>query len=293
MSLTNPDKLVTEERLNEYHNTILPYLGGMPDILANKFSKGDMYSTDEKMIGQWIDGKPVYQKTFSGIFSSNSDETLVTADINLNDNVLIEAKGFLTNDINGVKYLIGYSNTTYYNSGVLLLPGGVRIDTAGSQASVFRGQPYVITLQYTKTTDSPVAIGIDTDYSTEEKIVGTWIDGKPIYQKTIQTTMPSTSSQNTIVEKIVSIGASIDMVVDHRAMMSFIVNNKEESFMKIDPINSLNTLSEIDAKIMIFNNNKSDVASVSQKNSVYILNKTPNWNGFPLYITIQYIKTTD
>jgi hypothetical protein len=40
-------------------------------------------------------------------------------------------------------------------------------------------------MQYTKTTDSAISIGDDTDYSTEEKIVGTWIDGKPLYQKTV------------------------------------------------------------------------------------------------------------
>ena len=62
MSLSNPKTVVTEERLNEYHQTILPYLGGMSDILANKFSRADLYSTDEKMIGRWIDGKPLYQK---------------------------------------------------------------------------------------------------------------------------------------------------------------------------------------------------------------------------------------
>ena len=39
-----------------------------------------------------------------------------------------------------------------------------------------------ITVYYTKTTDSAISIGSDTDYSTEEKIIGTWIDGKPIYR---------------------------------------------------------------------------------------------------------------
>jgi hypothetical protein len=39
-------------------------------------------------------------------------------------------------------------------------------------------------IQYTKTTDSAISIGSDTDYSTDEKVIGTWIDGKPVYQKT-------------------------------------------------------------------------------------------------------------
>ena len=64
MSLTNPNSLVTEERLNQFYGQILPYLGGMSEVLANKFSKSDLYSTDEKLIGVWIDGKPLYQKTY-------------------------------------------------------------------------------------------------------------------------------------------------------------------------------------------------------------------------------------
>jgi hypothetical protein len=41
-----------------------------------------------------------------------------------------------------------------------------------------------VTLQYTKTTDVAISVGSENEYSTTEKIVGTWIDGKPIYQLT-------------------------------------------------------------------------------------------------------------
>jgi len=125
MPLTNPNKIVTEERLSEFYGQILPYMGGMPEVLANKFSKGDLYSTDEKMIGQWIDGKPLYQKTVTTGGNVPSGATLIQR-----------------------------TTQTGYD-----------------------------TILYTKTTDSPIAIGSDTDYSTDEKIVGTWIDGKPLYQR--------------------------------------------------------------------------------------------------------------
>lgn len=35
--------------------------------------------------------------------------------------------------------------------------------------------------------------GGGVNYNTEEQIVGTWIDGKPLYQKTVQFTLPSSS----------------------------------------------------------------------------------------------------
>ena len=47
-------------------------------------------------------------------------------------------------------------------------------------------------------------------YSTNEQIIGTWIDGKPLYQKTIQ--MPSVSPTNRQVS--VALGAAIDTLVD-------------------------------------------------------------------------------
>lgn len=33
------------------------------------------------------------------------------------------------------------------------------------------------------------------NYSTEEQVIGTWVDGKPLYQKTIVTNSPSTSAK--------------------------------------------------------------------------------------------------
>ena len=75
MSLTNPKDVVTEERLKDFYDGIYPYLGGMPEILANKFSRSDIYSTTEKMIGQWTDGKPLYQKVITGTTSSSASST--------------------------------------------------------------------------------------------------------------------------------------------------------------------------------------------------------------------------
>ena len=53
-------------------------------------------------------------------------------------------------------------------------------------------------LPFTKTTDSPIAIGSDTDYSTDEKIVGTWIDGKPLYQRVVIGTTGNSNSWSVI-----------------------------------------------------------------------------------------------
>lgn len=169
--LTNPNNVVTEERLYQFYQQILPYLGGMPDILANKFSKADLYSTDEKLIGRWIDGKPLYQRsTDFGSDKSVSNSSWYTTTIS-KDNIekIVSASGS-SNTGTYCPLLANCDQQTY-----------VQLLSCRSGATQIR----YVTLQYTKTTDSAVEIGSDTDYSTTEKIVGTWIDGKPLWQRTV------------------------------------------------------------------------------------------------------------
>lgn len=182
MSLTNPNKVVTEERLNEYHNAILPYLGGMPDILANKFSRADLYSTDEKMVGRWTDGKPLYQKVVTFTAMSSSGKQQITNFLGGGIDTLVSLEGF-GKDEGGFVFFLDYGVDDSYIAGVYS-PELDRYDITFRNVSWAYNKLITCIAQYTKTTDSSVEIGIDTDYSTTEKIVGTWIDGKPIYQKT-------------------------------------------------------------------------------------------------------------
>lgn len=55
-------KAIVEQAIKDYHKQILPYLNGeFPISVAERFAEENIYSTDEKIIGQWIDGKPLYQ----------------------------------------------------------------------------------------------------------------------------------------------------------------------------------------------------------------------------------------
>lgn len=205
MSLPHPKTVVTEERLNEYHNTILHFLGGMPDILANKFSRADLYSTDEKMIGRWIDGKPLYQKVYtlsSVVTVSNSSFTTISE---------IDAS-----TMDRTFNVFGVSESADYSCPMMLTTeeGYFKVMTLRNDNSI---RVKYVTLQYTKTTDSPVEIGLDTDYSTTEKIVGTWVDGKPLYQKTYTLTSEIALTPNTWVTLVTEASLSnIDVFVDFR-----------------------------------------------------------------------------
>ena len=200
MSLTNPKNVITEERLSEFYQQILPYLGGMPDILANKFNKSDLYSTDEKIIGQWIDGKPLYQIVLHLTnITINTEYQYNISLLGLNVDV-----GF---GVTPMSYCVTKNKIRQFTFIEYQQPDVLSIHTSVERVI---SDAYV-TFRYTKTTDSPVSIGSDTDYSTTEKIVGTWIDGKPLYQKTINFgTLPDNTSKTvahniTNFEKAVSI----------------------------------------------------------------------------------------
>lgn len=60
MAIQNDNTFLSKGDLKAYHEKILPYLGGNFMISTNN---SDYYSTDEKVVGVWTDGKPLYQKT--------------------------------------------------------------------------------------------------------------------------------------------------------------------------------------------------------------------------------------
>ena len=180
--LTNPNNVVTEERLAQFYQQILPYMGGMPDILANKFSKADLYSTDEKLIGRWIDGKPLYQKTcvFTNVAYGTSGKYLYHQIENIEN--IIDFEGVFVKPSTGETYLPNvYLANDYCTCAIMITTESINY----SLSSAWGANTLKCTIKYTKTTDSAVEIGDDTDYSTTEKIVGTWIDGKPLYQRTV------------------------------------------------------------------------------------------------------------
>lgn len=143
------------------------------------------YSTEEQLTGRrWIDGKPIYQKT-----------------------VVIDTPSVTGTDI---RYPHGIENvdeiidgkTKYIRSDGVSYTEPIYIGNSSVRACAFDATDIIITLQsmnistikvtifYTKTTDtvsSPVALPKVEAlhvYSTEEKVVGTWIDGQKIYEKT-------------------------------------------------------------------------------------------------------------
>lgn len=299
-------KEIVEQAIKDYHKQILPYLNGeFPVAVVEKFAEGNLYTTDEKIIGQWIDGKPLYQivrdTPFSDVSliptmtSNTSDVCEVSSNGYYQDNysykafdnddstywasytnnygyldvhfftaqtvVKIDLKPKMRSTTSAVKdFEIWGSNDNFKTHDVLLSATcqnssdvqSFNLSTTGSYSYyrlnilnawttsdisvgavqlnlIGEGQGGITILdtrilngkyvyQYTKVGDDPINIGSITDYSTTEKVVGTWIDGKPIYQKTFSGVLSTSSTEESIAHNI----SNVDLCIERKG---FIVSN--------------------------------------------------------------------
>jgi len=119
------------------------------------------------------------------------------------------------------------------------------------------------------------------DYSLDEKVVGTWF-GKPLYQKTFQTTMPNISSN-----KYIDIGATVSYV----KVVSAETVGSNGWIQTIPTITILESVNKY-MKVSVSNNS----ASSDEKNKIYLENGWGTdtvYDDAMTYITLQYTKTTD
>ena len=143
-----------------------------------------IYSEDEREIGVWLDGKPVYEKTID--FSS---------DLTVSYNGWTET----TEDCSTVdRYLLGngYTNSGTYGGNILCSKkSNNKLEIQTSRNGTTQSVRY-LTVRYTKTTDTAgsgqwTPQGVPAvHYSTDEHIVGTWIDGSTLYEKTLEIAGP-------------------------------------------------------------------------------------------------------
>lgn len=108
----------------------------------------EVYSTEETVVGRWIDGKPIYQKTIIGTGGNAVLDSNPVYDLLLDVSFSIQFKD------NRIIVPITYSaaNTTSIYFQVI-----DHILEAVMVSDVFVGYPWIATVKYTKTTDTATA----------------------------------------------------------------------------------------------------------------------------------------
>ncbi len=126
-----------------------------------------------------------------------------------------------------------------------------------------------------ETAINEVANNLDTtdskfNFSTTEKVIGTWINGKPLYQKTITGTVTSVTAQ-----------VAINIGVENVELVT-----KLEGF-------TLYGTADLMVPLNFYNNENLRSYAYASKGSVSLYYKSNDFLNKPIYITIQYTKTTD
>lgn len=138
-----------------------------------------IYSLEEREIGTWVDGKPLYQKTVSFVLTENTGAVMASYPHGIENIDYVcntESKLNYPRPVNGNSYEYGILGTTT----------GIEVETGRDRHT----QRVYVTLQYTKTTDVPGSGSYGTDgvpmvhYDENEKVIGTWF-GETLYERTI------------------------------------------------------------------------------------------------------------
>lgn len=188
--LTDYDaKLTTQEvTLVDITNALKNKAAGETTIIDAK-----VYSTEEQLVGKWIDNKPLYRKTYNvtltnAVTAGVWGESTTTHNI-ANVETIFIGEGSFIKDSAGKVYEVNCA-THISNTSVRVLKtivSSVSIYTFWSADMLSAGDVVEqFTLYYTKTTDVATDETLGTvNYSTEEQVVGTNIDGLTLYQKTV------------------------------------------------------------------------------------------------------------
>ena len=114
-------------------------------IITSSCSDYHVYSSNEKVVGRWIDGKPIYEKTLTNIAVQSSLNQMV--DDSISYGTLIDGS---INIANGVGFAYVQDNDIFLRAYV----SSNKLYVAKSQATDWAGRSYAfIYVRYTKSTD--------------------------------------------------------------------------------------------------------------------------------------------
>lgn len=176
-----------------------------------------IYSEDEREIGVWVDGKPLYEKTIR-VYPLTKNGADIYFNHNIaNIDIVCGYKGFFCEDPESLGRCTD-KNTDTNTQYVCSFFDANRTQIGYAIGAGWNYQAAYIILQYTKTTDTAgsgtwTPQGVPAvHYSTDEQVVGTWVDGSTIYEKTYSTTFTNGSTTCDIAfSDILNLNSIIDL----------------------------------------------------------------------------------
>lgn len=166
-----------------------------------------IYSLEEREVGVWTDGKPLYEKT---IINSNPTYTKI-------GNIYEVMTDVSFSDVDEIGHLIpmALTSTSSRTFGARTDLGVFEYCACNLSKNVIytalssnNYSKLIFVIRYTKTTDvagsgtwTPQGVP-SHHYSTNEQVVGTWIDGSTLYEKTINFGALPDSTEKSVAHNI-------------------------------------------------------------------------------------------
>lgn len=177
MAIQDDNTVLSKGDLKEYHQKILPYLGGNLMLGTNV---SDYYSTDEKIVGVWTDGRPLYQKTIDcGEIPTATTKNVAHGVSSLNNVIDIRGVIYSSTSWLPLPYAhVGHHETATANWNVELSVDitNIIIKTTANWSNM----SVRVTLQYTKTTDAANS-AVTTPGCYDINFPNTWPENKEIF----------------------------------------------------------------------------------------------------------------
>ena len=142
-------------------------LDPLPSVMSRRFK----HSTEEQIVGTWIDGRPVYEKTVvktintyvdGGQSNSRRSFTLEKSDIDNNLDIILGCNGYITDIVGtggGRPSYIAIPSATFYgfssyaNVNYSAFAGKDTVGVSMTTSYAITSLKMTVTLQYTKTTE--------------------------------------------------------------------------------------------------------------------------------------------
>ena len=215
--------------------------------------------TNKTIVGKYIDGKTIYRKVFP-ISDFNIGKDIVTSQLGEIDS-LIDLYG----SVNCNNEIINF-NTVNYKGWVRAIGSNHNIAQVINNSNTYKD--CICTIEYTLKINK-TNIDSENSYSLEETKIGTWINGKPLYRKVIEANSPTTA--NTWVITDIS-----DLNIDEVITLNGFVHSDTEAKILINTPNYFRSYIDLNDNIFRL---RQDITS---------------WTtNPPVYVTIEYTKTTD
>jgi hypothetical protein len=113
----------------------------------------DVYSTTEQVVGEWIDGKTIYRRVFTGTIANEANVRNAVVLWQASPIAqLVGIGGWIRYGVNGINTAMFTAGTAEYRL-VYVQTGSNNLSYAILSASASNNRPYEIWVEYTKNTD--------------------------------------------------------------------------------------------------------------------------------------------